>query len=280
MADRERFPLRGDETELFRSYNAELMRRVRASVHASDEILEDACAFAWFQFMRCQPDRNRNWRGWLVSVARHEAWSLSRDSRETIHFSGPDRDDPQRGVPEPADVRDPLAIRDDLEEAVTLLKGLPPRLKQAAFLRAVNLRYDEISEVTGDSPTRVGQLIAAANLRIRDQIAERHREGRSPAPRAQRLAELERNPPAWLTSRIGAVPNPHRKVGRAHELLEWRRAALAIDDYRREYEPNLAEAHPEHRPQGPMAMRAWGRVVAAIRRVEAHRERDMERGHE
>lgn len=280
MADRERFPLRGDEAELFRSFNPELIRLVRGSVRESDEIVEDACAFAWTQFLEWQPDRERNWRGWLFRVAQRQAWSLSRERATTVHFSGPGEDGPRRGVREPADLRDLLEIRQDLNEAVALLKRLPPRLKRTAFLRAVDLRYDEIGEITGDSATRVGQLIAAANSRLLETRAERNREGRPAAPRAQRLAELERTPPSWLTSRIGAAPTLDRKVGRATQLLEWRRAALAIDDYRRDYAPNLADSPPEHRPNGQQAMRAWGRVVATIRRFEAQRDRHLERGHE
>jgi DNA-directed RNA polymerase specialized sigma24 family protein len=34
----------------------------------------------------------------------------------------------------------------DVEEAVEVLRELPPRLREVAFLRATGLRYDEIAE--------------------------------------------------------------------------------------------------------------------------------------
>ena len=53
---------RGDEAELFRAYDDKLMHVVERSVHGvSQQTIEDACAFAWAQFMAYQPDRDRNW---------------------------------------------------------------------------------------------------------------------------------------------------------------------------------------------------------------------------
>jgi hypothetical protein len=52
---------RGDEAELFRAYNDELLRIVSRGVRdVSPQTIEDACAFAWAQFMVHQPDRDRN----------------------------------------------------------------------------------------------------------------------------------------------------------------------------------------------------------------------------
>src|SRR3954454_22516725 len=81
MAD-QRTPVapRGDEAELFRAHNQELMDTVALSVHTrSPVIVEDACSYAWAQFMYHQPDRNRNWHGWLFRAAQREAWRLERE---------------------------------------------------------------------------------------------------------------------------------------------------------------------------------------------------------
>jgi DNA-directed RNA polymerase specialized sigma24 family protein len=69
--------LRGDEADLFLAYNDELVRTVRGCVVGHPADIEDACAFAWVQFMRYQPDRDRHWRGWLVRTAQREAWRLT-----------------------------------------------------------------------------------------------------------------------------------------------------------------------------------------------------------
>jgi hypothetical protein len=53
-------------------------------VNTSPELIDDACAFAWVQLIRRQPDRNRNWRAWMVTVAERGAWRLhSGESRAT-----------------------------------------------------------------------------------------------------------------------------------------------------------------------------------------------------
>src|SRR3954471_22466997 len=81
MAD-QRTP-HGDEAELFRTHNATLMRDVARSVTLADPgVVEDACSFAWMQFMHHQPDRDRNWHGWMFRAAQHEAWRLESQARE------------------------------------------------------------------------------------------------------------------------------------------------------------------------------------------------------
>jgi hypothetical protein len=71
MADSNRFPPAcGDEADLFRTFNDELMQCIDRSVRDSTpQTIEDACAFAWTEFMRHQPSRDRNWQGWLFRAA-------------------------------------------------------------------------------------------------------------------------------------------------------------------------------------------------------------------
>lgn len=38
-----------------------------------------------------QPDRDRNWRSWLVRTAEREAWALGRRERRQIGFAEFDR---------------------------------------------------------------------------------------------------------------------------------------------------------------------------------------------
>src|SRR5687768_12511510 len=84
MDDRHRYPsARGDETELFRLYNDELLRSISQSVgYTTPQVVEDACSFAWAKFLQCQPDRDKNWRGWLFRTAQREVWVLEGRLRE------------------------------------------------------------------------------------------------------------------------------------------------------------------------------------------------------
>ncbi len=88
--------LRGDEPELYLEYNAMLIRRVRWALNASPEDIDDACEFAWVQFLRRQPDRDRLWRSWLFETAKRQAWRLAAQRGDTLAIV--DVDDPSLAV--------------------------------------------------------------------------------------------------------------------------------------------------------------------------------------
>src|SRR3712207_8375392 len=57
------------------------------SVHGPDACIEDACSFAWLQFLRCQPDRPTAF-GWLRRVVIRQAWRLvATETRSEEHTS-------------------------------------------------------------------------------------------------------------------------------------------------------------------------------------------------
>jgi hypothetical protein len=108
------------------------------------------------------------------------------------------------------DPRDEYALRDGVEDAFSILERLSPRLRRVAMLRALGPRHREIGELTGDSPVRVAQLISRASFEIYEVLAERSHEIEHVSRRAQRLWELERDQPSWLTERIGRAPRSRR----------------------------------------------------------------------
>src|SRR3954453_15564521 len=134
MADRDsRPPADGDEAELFRAFNHELVQSVARSVRVSSpQVIEDACAFAWAEFLERQPDRDRNWKGWLFRVAQRESWRLESEAQHL-----PTRDvEYEPGAWVAVDQREQYAIGDDVEDAFSILERLPPRLQRIAMLRA------------------------------------------------------------------------------------------------------------------------------------------------
>jgi DNA-binding CsgD family transcriptional regulator len=181
-------------------------------------------------------------------------------------------------VAEPADPRDVHAIRVDMADALERLQGLTVRQQRVLFLRSAGLRYDEIANVTGATLRQVDRLLARARARLYKQAAQREMETRPPTERAARLASFERDPPGWIVSRIGKPPGGFR--GGAVALLAWRRAALAIDDYRRAHDLRLARPDHEPSPATPEAARAWDLTAAAIQRVEETRVPSRDRGRE
>src|SRR3954451_15418499 len=114
MADQRTAPApRGDEAELFRTYNATLMQDVARSVIVVDPaVVEDACSFAWAQFMVHQPERTDNWHGWLFRAAQREAWRLERVSHDRPLRSSEDERKTDFG--EAIDPRDYQAISVDV----------------------------------------------------------------------------------------------------------------------------------------------------------------------
>src|SRR4051812_2497650 len=220
-------PLQGDEARLFDEFDAALRRRVQREVNTSHANIEDACAFAWLQFMRHQPDRDRAWRAWLVQVARREAFRLSRmESREPIRLGLPG----EEGVhSNRADRRADSHQAVEVREAFKLLAELRPRLRPIAFLRATGHSHAQIQEVTGLSRTRVGQLVQHPHEGLWEAAAVRHRAETAQAPRSERLRALEDDPPAWLVETLGRPPGGRDQATR---ILLWRRAAIALDDYR------------------------------------------------
>ena len=281
MADpRQRPPAHGDEAELFRSYNDELMLRVAGNVRgAPKEVIEDACSFAWTAFLEYQPERERNWRGWMFRTAQRQAWELLRRARD-------------RGADELLPYEDNLATttnpvdeieqRSDVREALSVLAELPPRLQRIAVLKAIGLKQREISEITGDSPTRVGRLLVNAHDRVHDILAERAHDREPFSPRAERLWDLEHRPPDWLIAKIGRPLKPRRKMaGETVRLRLWRRAALALDDYREIAGPAAFESITAEAPSDPALRAQHARATKLLEafRAETKRDRGCSRTH-
>ena len=55
-----------------------MFRTVRRAITGPDELIEDACSFAWVQLIEAQPERRVGVHSWLITVTIHEAFRLSR----------------------------------------------------------------------------------------------------------------------------------------------------------------------------------------------------------
>ncbi|MGH2944915.1 MAG: sigma-70 family RNA polymerase sigma factor [Solirubrobacteraceae bacterium] len=266
---------RGDEADLFRAFNPHFVRIVQRRTNTSPDIVDDACAFAWQQFMRYQPDRDRNWRAWLVTTAEREAWRLHGVEANHVGFLITDDEGRQGPIHEPADPHDPLAIRMRLREALQALGRVPDRRRQVKALHVTGFSYDEIGERLDLSYTRVNRLITEANAVIREEQGRSAAVNPDQSARAARLDELERTSPRWLVGAIGRRP---AATAEPAALLAWRRAALAIDDYRRRHGQQLGDAPLGDRPPDRDAARAFDLATAAIRRACDAKSKDRSLG--
>jgi DNA-directed RNA polymerase specialized sigma24 family protein len=258
--------LRGDELDLYSEFHRVLFRTVLRRVNASVDTVQDACSFAWVQFLREQPDRERNWKGWMVTTARREAWRLNAIEWNERESFDPDREPRTHGP----DERYELRMR--FEAALVELKKLPPPLQRVVLVRSQVWKGEEVAGVLGMRPDQVEPLLRAAAIQLAKVNENRHdRERPVASPRAARLRELEDEPPEWLTKVIGQCP--HRSKSSAGVILSWRRAALAIDDYRR----TTSYEHPREAigfvPRDHDQKRAYIRAERAILRVASECER-------
>ena len=213
----------GDEHALYERYADRLRRMTQLAVNTTRENVNDACAFAWMQLLTHQPRRETVFP-WLRTVAKREAVRLDGLAREVDPAPGVAGDE-WALVP---DRRDPEEMQ-QMVEVVERLHELPARQRQVLFLSGTGWTYQQIADVLDVSKARVAQLMGQANARLR---ALDVREHEITSPRALRLAEIERTPPPYIVMSIGRAPRPSRKRGGEHLLLEWKRTALEIEDFR------------------------------------------------
>ena len=254
-------PLHGDEADLFREFNSQFVRIVQRRVNASRDVVDDACAFAWQQFLQHQPERDRNWRAWMVRTAEREAWRLDGVERRHTGMPVDELASRGRGQWETADEHNHASIRLRLREALEAFARLPDRRRDIKALQITGFSYEEIAEMRGLTYTRVNRLLTEANATLR---AEQERAAVTRAvgpPRAVRLEELEHDPPTWLRRAIGRRPG---LAGDRRALVAWRRAALSIDDYRRTYARHLGDEPMGDRPRDGDAAKAYDLTRSAI----------------
>ena len=239
--------LRGDESELYATFNPWLLRWVKRRTRSAPELVEEACSYAWQEFLRHQPDRDRSWRGWLMRTAERELWHLQAKESTQAPIDVQDSDRAQAEMDNRLDTMDRVDKRERLGEALEALVAVPERRRRIKVLKILGYSYEEIGELTGLSYTQVNRLLVEASRRLRE---ERERlESPMPSTRSERLEQLERTTPAWLRRTIGRLP---AGAGDPATRLAWRRAALAIDDYRRRHGTDLGDDPPGPRPAEPV----------------------------
>lgn len=153
---------RGDEAELYHRLSAQLERAVRARVRGPAAAVEDACAFAWEQLLRYQPDRSEALFAWLVTVATHEGWRLvsverrqaAAEPAELDSVSGPERD---------------LEARMRALEALGALAALRPAEQRLLALRAAGYSYRELMAIERRSYNYVNKHLVRARRRLRER---------------------------------------------------------------------------------------------------------------
>lgn len=160
---------RGDEAQLFSAYAQRLQREVRRVVRTTPENVEDACAFAFLQLLRFQPDRAGAYT-WLTTTAVREAIKLDRRGRRTmpLEYDG-GYDEWMLEPPAPTDTvglrLEVLAARQAIDAA-----ALSSRQRRLLALQVLGLSYDEIAAQTGDTLRTIERQLEQARTKLRKAL--------------------------------------------------------------------------------------------------------------
>jgi RNA polymerase sigma factor (sigma-70 family) len=150
--------LRGDEADLFREYNRRLRIEVRRFASTTDEVIEDACSYAWMELCLRQPERDFVF-AWLRRVAIREAWRLrSRQQQDLPLDNVPPHHQPQ-GID--------LHIEVDAHDALRALATLRPRQRDLLTLKVTGYSYDEIAQLRNTTPRTVHRQLVRARRHLR-----------------------------------------------------------------------------------------------------------------
>jgi RNA polymerase sigma factor (sigma-70 family) len=160
-------PLRGDEADLYRLHADHLWRVVRNNVAGPRERIDDACQSAWAIMLRTQPRRETVF-AYLITVAIHEGWELSRRDRRQCPLLIEDDDvrgelhiEQTRGSGSP---EAQVLARETLRE---IADALPSRQRTVVALLALGYSYREIGELLEYSYTTVNRQLVRAQRTLR-----------------------------------------------------------------------------------------------------------------
>jgi len=164
--------LRGDEQELFELYAERLERSVTSAVMAPAHIIEEACAFAWFQLVRTQPERSHTFP-WLHVVARREAIRLAKLAERDASFDELVDGDRSAGIDVGAMQSHNVGVEQQvhLAEVMSGLHEMPERRQRIFVAHLAGMSYDEIAGMTGTTTRTVQRQILKARTTLRRQFA-------------------------------------------------------------------------------------------------------------
>lgn len=155
----------GDEAKLFAAHHDDLVNQLARRLGGDRDTAEEACALAWLQLLRVQPERSDALGGWLYVTAKHEAWRLYRTRTAA---TGADRVLAEHTGPAARDPYEQLTERDQLR----LLAHLSPAQRRVLCLVATGHSYKEICAATGHTYTWVNRHITEGRARLRQLAAK------------------------------------------------------------------------------------------------------------
>lgn len=151
--------------ELYPLLAARLERLVRGEVRAPENVIEDACQFAWGRLVhRCHEVSRDRVLSWLAKVAIHEALKLIRrdDAKSSLELVD------EEATPSPGPGPYELA---EQRELLATVCALPARQQRVVWLKGVGFSYVEIARQSGCTRRTVERQLLRARSRLRAAAA-------------------------------------------------------------------------------------------------------------
>jgi len=151
-------------TELYTELAPTLERIVSSNVRAYRGLIEEACQSAWAGLLAHRSELIPGTElGWLATTATREALVLMRLERRDLSLEAEQEAEGEvLELPVVAGPEDAVDLRERLAE----VRQLPARQHRMVMLQGFGYRYEEIAEVTGDSPRTVERQLLFARRRL------------------------------------------------------------------------------------------------------------------
>jgi RNA polymerase sigma factor (sigma-70 family) len=155
---------RGDLAQLYIALAGQVERTVRKGVEMPDGMVEDACQFAWSQFVShcCQIQRDAA-LSWLTTTALREAFKLRRRADRDLSLDALCEGLGDAVMPTVVEVEELLEARDRLQD----VRRLSRRQQRLLWLQAIGLSYTEMATHEGCTKRTVQRQL----LRARGAVA-------------------------------------------------------------------------------------------------------------
>ena len=134
----------------------------------ADDIIQDAFV-QLFRFTQAGGWVN-NPQSWLFRVARNLAFNLQKRERRVVSVS---EEQHATALSESQRVADPEELyehKERLRLLMVAIRELPERQRECLHLRAEGLRYREIAEVLGITPSAVSESLKHAVMRLMEEL--------------------------------------------------------------------------------------------------------------
>jgi RNA polymerase sigma factor (sigma-70 family) len=152
--------LRSREVDaIYSQYSGDLRRIVRSNLTLTDDVLDDACQFAWSTLLIAGPSLAKGVElRWLVTTATREALRLLRRNRSETEWSE---------LPFANTHSDPTLESVELRGRLAEVARLPARQQQFVWLHGLGYEYTEISAATGATTRTVERQLMKARRNLR-----------------------------------------------------------------------------------------------------------------